>query len=163
MRGVAGEPDVRKGKFVGICCGALHSYTRLKCAVLWMFRFCVLSFVCIHLIHVYILKNRQKWMADPSYDPTGHLSSSCLKTLQNRSPKRKKAEPERRNVCEFLLAPAPPTPTERSAGHCAAVKEIIPGIPSQAIRHHCGAVQEGITAQESYMYRFSQWRIYILH
>lgn len=83
-------------------------------------------------------------------------SHQVVLKLQNRSPKRKKVEPERRNVGEFLLAPATPTPTERSAGHHAAVKEIIPGIPSQAIRHHCGAVQEGITAQESYMYHFSQ-------
>lgn len=59
-------------------------------------------------------------MARSSYDPAGQLSSSCLKTLQNRSPEIKKVEQER-NVCKFLLAPVTPTQTERNAVHHAAL------------------------------------------
>lgn len=123
MRGVTGELEVRKGKFMGICCGVLHSHPQQKCAVLWIFQFSVLLllFICIHLIHVYFLNNRQKLMAHPSYDPAGQLSSSCLKTQQNGSPERKKVEQKRRNVCKFLLATAPRTQTEGTAVHRAAL------------------------------------------
>lgn len=68
------------------------------------------------IIHAYILNNRQKLMAHPSYDPTGQLSSSCLKTLWNRS--HKSIEQERRNVCKFPLSPASLTQT---AAHRAAL------------------------------------------
>lgn len=116
-RDVTGEWEVRKGKFMGICCGVFHGHTQHKCAVLWIFQSCVvLSFICIHLIDTYILNNRQKLMAQPSYDPTGQLSSSCLKTLWNRSHKR--VEQERRNVCKFPLATASLTQT---AVHRAAL------------------------------------------
>lgn len=53
-----------------------------------MFSFLLLSFIS------YILNNRQKLTAQPLYNPDGQLSSSYPKTMQNKSPRRKKKKVE---------------------------------------------------------------------
>lgn len=114
-----------------------------------MFSFLLLSFIS------YILNNRQKLTAQPLYNPDGQLSSSYPKTMQNKSPRRKKKKSRTRKQKTliksswpqphlhkqqevlFIICPQPLKVGHNQTPHSTGEKNNAANA-SWAIRHQCG-------------------------